>query len=139
MDAYAGTGSLGIEALSRGARSAVFVDKSQECFSVIKENLQHTKLEQKAEVYTGDIYNILDRFAGGTKKFDIIFLDPPYHKNLIEVTLNCIVKNDIIKRDGIIVAERDLKDEVPEQVGYLGLVRNQKYGDTVLSFYQWRE
>lgn len=139
LDAYAGTGSLGIEALSRGANSVVFTDRSQECFSIIKENLKHTKLEERAEVYSGEVLYLLESFGNAHRKFDLIFLDPPYHKNLIEVTLNCIIKNDIISKDGIIVAERDAKDSVPEEIGNIGLFRNQKYGDTVLSFYKYKE
>lgn len=136
LDLFAGTGNLGIEALSRGASSAVFIDKSQECNQVIRENLLHTKLEQNAEVYVGDVFTTIDRLAEGNRKFDVIFLDPPYNKNLIEVTLNCIVKNDIIKEESIIVAERDVEDAIPETIGCLGLFRNQKYGDTILSFYK---
>lgn len=135
MDLYAGTGSLGIEALSRGAGTAAFVDKSSECSSVIKENLIHTKLQEKAFIFTGEVSNLIKKISHEGKKFDIIFLDPPYHKNLIEGTLTMIMENGIIKEDGIIVAERDTKDQVPEEVGNLSLVRNQKYGDTVLSFY----
>lgn len=135
LDLFAGTGSLGIEALSRGARSAVFVDRSPECFTVIKENLAHTKLASRASVMTGDALIIINRLIKEGRKFDIIFLDPPYNKNFLTETLNIIAVNDILNDDGIIIAERDVDDEIPEEVGQLKLVRNQKYGDTVLSFY----
>lgn len=136
LDLYAGTGNLGIEALSRGANSAVFVDKSQECYTTIKENLIHTKLADKAKVFQIEAGNAVSKLSSEGRKFDIVFLDPPYSKNLIYETLNIIIKNDIIKSDSIIVAERDKDDDIPEELGPLKLVRNQKYGDTVLSFYK---
>lgn len=76
------------------------------------------------------------KFSHDGKKFDIIFLDPPYSKNLVVELLDFIVKNDIIKNDSIIVAEKDKDDPVPESVGTLKLVREQRYGDTVLVFYR---
>lgn len=136
LDLFAGTGNLGIEALSRGAASAVFVDKSSECSAVIKENLIHTKIHDKASIITSDIISAIEKLGRVPRKFDIIFADPPYSKQLLPETLDTIIRNDIIKDNGIIVAERDLKDEIPENVGPLQIVRNQKYGDTVLSFYK---
>lgn len=136
LDLFAGTGSLGIEALSRGAKSAVFVDKSKDCFDIIKDNLNHTKLVDKATVIASEVIGALDRLKSENKKFDIIFLDPPYYKNLIEETLNIIDKNGIISDNGIVIAEKNIADIIPEELGMLKLVRNQKYGDTVLAFYK---
>lgn len=135
LDLYAGTGNLGIEALSRGANSAVFVDKSSECISIIQENLKHTKLIDKANLISGDANNTLNKLSQKNMAFDIIFLDPPYSKNFIKEILEIIEKNDIIKNDGIIIAEHDINDSVEEEIGKLKLVRSKKYGDTVLSFY----
>jgi 16S rRNA (guanine966-N2)-methyltransferase len=135
LDLYAGTGNLGIEALSRGAKSAVFIDKSRECYHIIMENLLHTKLSDKAKILTGEVANTIKSHSNDLGKFDIIFLDPPYNKNLIEETLNFIVNSDIIKDDGLIIAESDIDDSIPEEIGKLKLKRNQKYGDTVLSFF----
>ncbi|HEX3030354.1 MAG TPA: 16S rRNA (guanine(966)-N(2))-methyltransferase RsmD [Clostridia bacterium] len=136
LDLYAGTGNLGIEALSRGAKFSVFVDKSRECFDIIRENLNATKMSEKALIMTTEVGNGIQKLALESRKFDIIFLDPPYNKNLIEEALYLISKNVIIKDDGIIIAERDVADNIPEEVGSLRLVRNQKYGDTILSFYR---
>lgn len=135
LDLFAGTGSLGIEALSRGAKSAVFIDKSPECCKLIKDNLAHTKLSDRAEVFVGEIPGALEKLAERSIQFDIIFLDPPYGKNFIEEALKIIEKNDIINFKGIVAAERDVNDRVPDGVGKLKLIRNQRYGDTVLSFY----
>ncbi|MFZ5988897.1 MAG: 16S rRNA (guanine(966)-N(2))-methyltransferase RsmD [Bacillota bacterium] len=136
LDIYAGTGNLGIEALSRGAASAVFIDKSHECASIIKENLAHTKLIEKASVITGDVFSTLNKISKDDKKFDIIFLDPPYNKNLVEDTLKCIMENDIIGVGGLVIAEHDVDDEVPEEAAGLKRFRQQKYGDTIISFYE---
>nr|WP_114297472.1 16S rRNA (guanine(966)-N(2))-methyltransferase RsmD [Anaerobacterium chartisolvens] len=136
LDLFAGTGNLGIEALSRGADSAVFIDRSQECFSIINENLRHTKLEDKASVMVGDVFACLKRLSSQGRKFDIVFLDPPYNKNLIEETLTFIVQNDIIRDNSIIIAERDIDDIIPQSIEAIKLAREERYGDTVLSFYR---
>ncbi len=136
LDLFSGTGNLGIEALSRGARSAVFVDKSRECSQIINENLTHTKLNNKAEVYVMDVCSALCKLSQKGNKFDIIFLDPPYAKGLIDDTLACISGIDVIKPDTLIVAEHDVEDVVSEYIGTLKNFRQQKYGDTIISFYR---
>ncbi|MCR4434231.1 MAG: 16S rRNA (guanine(966)-N(2))-methyltransferase RsmD [Clostridiales bacterium] len=139
LDIYAGTGNLGIEALSRGAGTAVFVDKSRECTDIIKDNLVHTKLVEKATVITADVDTALTRLAQSGKQFDLVFADPPYNKNILFDTLNNLVNHDIMKDGGIVVAERDVDDPVPLEAGFLKLYREQKYGGTVLSFYIWEK
>lgn len=136
LDLFAGTGNLGIEALSRGSRWAVFVDRSHDCFQIIKENLIHTKLLDKAEVMATDVCSALRKLSQKGDKFDIIFLDPPYGKGLVEETLKCIVGVDIMKPDTLIVAEHDVSDTVPRSIGNLTNFRQQKYGDTIISFYR---
>jgi 16S rRNA (guanine966-N2)-methyltransferase len=136
LDIFAGTGSLGIEALSRGAKSAVFIDTDREAISVIRQNLESTRLANKAEIIKGDAFSVLDRLGSAQRKFDIILLDPPYHKNFVNETLKIVQKHGIIKPDGIIAVERDEHDSVNEAFGTLKLVRDQKYGGTVLSFYR---
>ena len=136
LDLFAGTGNLGIEALSRGSRSAVFVDKSHECSQIIKENLIHTKLLEKAEVLVNDVLSVLNKLSQRGNKFDIIFLDPPYSKGLVEETLKGIVSVDVMKPDTLVIAEHDASDVVPISVGFLKNFRQQKYGDTIVSFYR---
>jgi len=136
LDLFAGTGSLGIEALSRGARRAVFVDKSRECHQIIKENLSHTKFTERAEIHVMDVCSALNMLSQKDNKFDIIFLDPPYGKGLVDETLACIADTNVLKQDTLIIAEHDVKDVVPECVGALKNFRQQKYGDTIISFYR---
>lgn len=136
LDLYAGTGSLGIEALSRGAKEAVFVDKCRECSVIIRENLEHTKFLESSTIIVNDVGAAIGKIANEGRKFDIIFLDPPYSKNFVEKTLNYIAKSDIIIDDGIIAAEHDIDDVVPEETESIRRIRSERYGDTVLSFYR---
>ena len=135
LDLYAGTGSLGIEALSRGAMNAVFVDRDRLAVSVIKDNLLHTRLMDRAEVINAAAAAALEGLSARGKSYDLIFLDPPYNKGLIPETITRICRLNILTPGGIIVSERSREDEVPEAVGCLKVLRNQRYGDTVLTFY----
>jgi 16S rRNA (guanine966-N2)-methyltransferase len=137
LDLFSGSGSLGIEALSRGAEHAVLVDNNRASMAIISENLQHTKLADKARVLNLDYIRALQLLKKEGAKFDIIFLDPPYNKNFIQNTLKNLIDNDIISKNGILVAEHNLKDILPEKEGKLKMIRSEKkYGDTVLSFYR---
>lgn len=135
LDVFAGTGSLGIEALSRGASQAVFFDKSVECCGIIKENLAHTKLADKAEVYSTDFAAGIERLYKDGRKFDVIILDPPYNKNFIQETLKMLTKNDIIKNNGIIIAEHSVSDSLPGSIGRLESKDTRKYGDTMITIF----
>jgi len=136
LDLFAGSGSLGIEALSRGAAYAVFADKSRESCGIIKENLAFTKYTEKSEVLLMGFTQTLAKLAVEGRKFDVVFLDPPYNKNFIQEALIILAKNDIIRENGILVAEHHIDDRLPEYCGKLKFRRKQKYGDTVISIYQ---
>ena len=136
LDMFAGTGSLGIEALSRGAASAVFFDRSQQCCGIIKENLQHTKLTDKASVYTIDFTAGIEKMYKEGRKFDIIIMDPPYNKNFIQEALKLLTINDIMMDDGVIIAEHSIKDELPESCGRIKAIDTRKYGDTMITIYK---
>ncbi|HEX2946459.1 MAG TPA: 16S rRNA (guanine(966)-N(2))-methyltransferase RsmD [Clostridia bacterium] len=135
LDIFAGTGSLGIEALSRGAEHAVFFDKSPESCSVIRDNLAHTKLAGRAEVYQTDFASGIERLFRDRRKFDIILLDPPYNKKFIQESLKLLTKNDIMKDEGMVVAEHSISDALPEAFEGLKAVDTRKYGDTMLTIY----
>jgi 16S rRNA (guanine966-N2)-methyltransferase len=136
LDIFAGTGSLGIEALSRGAASAVFLDKSPESCAVIRDNLAHTKLADLAEVYCSDYGNGIEILSRNGRKFDLILLDPPYNKNFIQEALKIMSRNDIMKDSSIIVAEHSASDILPESCGRLMAVDSRKYGDTMITIYK---
>lgn len=136
LDIFAGTGSLGIEALSRGAAGVVFMDKSPESCAVIRENLSHTKLTDLADVYCSDYGNGIERLHRDGRKFDLIFLDPPYNKNFIQEALNLLSSNDIMKDNSIVIAEHSASDGLPEGCGRLKAVDSRKYGDTMITIYK---
>lgn len=137
LDLFSGSGSIGIEALSRGARKAVFVDKSKRSVNIIKENLIHTKLIDKGIVLNEDAEKICDVLPKGIGKFDIIFMDPPYNKKFVQKALIFLNSSDILERDGIIIVEHSKDDELPDIVGNLKRSRSKQYGITVISFYQY--
>lgn len=133
LDLFGGTGQLGIEALSRGAHSAVFVDESEQACALIRENLRRTKLEQQGRVVRNDYLSFLRSCKA---EFDIIFLDPPYAEVFLENALKCITEIDILHSGGIIVCERPLDKELPWE--YPGFTRSKdyKYGKTLINLYR---
>ena len=136
LDLFGGTGQLGIEALSRGAARAVFVDAGEAACKIIKENLSRTKLESQAKVVRSDYLSYLKT----TKEhFDLILLDPPYAEVFLENSLNCITEIDILQTGGIIVTERPVGKELP--FDYPGYTRSKdyKYGNTLITLYRKTE
>ena len=133
LDLFGGTGQLGIEALSRGASGAVFVDAAETACKLIRENLRRTKLEADATVIRSDYMDYLRRCRD---KFDMIFLDPPYAEVFLENSLKCITEIDILQTNGIIVAERPVEKDLPWD--YPGLLRSKdyKYGKTLLTVFR---
>ena len=133
LDLFGGTGQLGIEAISRGARSAVFVDAGEPACRLIKENLKRAKMEQQGKVVRSDYLDYLRRCR---EKFDIILLDPPYAEVFLENALNCITEIDILRQNGIIVAERPVGKELPWEFSGFERSKDYKYGKTLLTIYR---
>ena len=133
LDLFGGTGQLGIEALSRGAKSAVFVDAREESCRLIRENLRRTKLEADGKVIRADYLEYLRRCR---EQFDIVFLDPPYAEVFLENALKCIAEIDILQSGGIIVTERPVGKELPWEFEGFTRSKDYKYGNTVLSIYR---
>ncbi|MBR4290322.1 MAG: 16S rRNA (guanine(966)-N(2))-methyltransferase RsmD [Oscillospiraceae bacterium] len=133
LDMFGGTGQLGIEALSRGADSAVFVDSREDACKIIRENLRRTKLEAQASVVRSDYLDFLKRCR---QEFDIILLDPPYAEVFLENALECITEIDILQTGGIIIAERPLGKELPFEFEGFTRSKDYKYGNTLLTLYR---
>ncbi len=136
LDLFAGNGGVGIEALSRGAKKVVFLEKSSLCTKMIHQNLKSTNLASKAEVYTTNVFSGLAKLGKKEKQFNIIFLDPPYQETLVDKTLAMISEYNLLAPDGIVIAEYGKKEELAQFVLNLVQVREAKYGDTVLGFYR---
>jgi 16S rRNA (guanine(966)-N(2))-methyltransferase RsmD len=133
LDLFGGTGQLGIEALSRGAESAVFVDSREESCKLIRENLKRTKLEQNAKVIRSDYLDYLNRCR---ETFNIILLDPPYAEVYLENALKRITEIDILQSDGIIITERPLGKELPWDFEGYTRSKDYKYGKILLTIYR---
>ena len=133
LDLFGGTGQLGIEALSREAKSAVFVDEREEACKLIRENLKRTKLEQQGKVVRSDYMAYLRTCKD---KFDIILLDPPYAEVFLENSLKMITEIDILQSGGIIVAERPVGKELPWDFPGFERSKDYKYGKTLITIYK---
>ncbi len=131
LDLFGGTGQLGIEALSRGAKNAVFVDHQENACRLIRENLKRAGFS--GEVVRGDYMTYLRRCG---RKFDLILLDPPYAEVFLENAINCITEIDILQSGGIIATERPLGKELPDEYVNFLRSRDYKYGKTLLTFYK---
>lgn len=133
LDLFAGTGQLGIEALSRGAACAVFVDHRQEACALVRENLRRTKLENQAQVIRGDYLGFLENCRN---RFDIVILDPPYAEVFLENALKKLIQIDILQTGGIIVAEHPLEKDFPYEFEGYTRSRDYKYGKILLTLYR---
>lgn len=131
LDLFAGTGQLGLEALSRGAAEAVFVDASATALKLVRDNIAAVKLEDKATVSRSDALAFLAH--GGT--FDVIFLDPPYESKLLEKSLKTIIEFDILKENGIIICETNELQELPEVSAPYKKGREYRYGKIKITIY----
>lgn len=139
LDLFAGTGSLGIECLSRGASKCVFVDLNKSSIDIVKSNINKARVEANSEVMNMDFKSAIEKVKNNSYKFDVIFMDPPYYKDMFIDALKKIEQSNILKEDGIIVVEHDTKHEFPENVGKLCKNRNKKYGNTTLTFYSMED
>lgn len=135
LDLFAGTGQLGIEALSRGAEKCVFVDQSREAVKVVQENLRITGFEEKSRVVQGDSVSFL---GSCREKFGLCFLDPPYASDLLERALLRLAEIDIMAENGIIVCESALDKVLPQLPGPYEMGRDYRYGKIKLTLYHRR-
>lgn len=133
LDLFAGSGQMGIEALSRGAKSAVFVDMRQNACAVVKANLEKTRLTQNAQVLRSDYLSYLSHCR---ETFDLIFLDPPYAEIFLENALKSISEIDILSECGILICERPAEKTLPAQIGCLHVSREYRYGRVAVSLYR---
>ena len=133
LDLFGGTGQLGIEALSRGAKRAVFVDEREAACRLITENLRRTRFTEKAVVCRSDYVAFLKKCS---EKFDIILLDPPYAEVFLENSLNLITEIDILQSGGIIVTERPLEKDLRLEFSGYQRSKDYKYGKTLLTLFR---
>jgi 16S rRNA (guanine(966)-N(2))-methyltransferase RsmD len=133
LDLFSGSGAIGIESLSRGAKRAVFVEKDKKALTCIHKNLEKTKLEQQAVIYSCEVEEALSRLKNKQQQYDIIFLDPPYAMPQVEKILQNIVTSQLMSAESYIILERSTNTIVslPQN---LVLWKEKTYKTTTLSF-----
>lgn len=139
LDLFAGSGGLGIEALSRGADKAIFVDRDGKAIGTIYDNLKSCQLEERAEVYRNDFKRALKALVKRGLSFDTIFLDPPYAKQQLKEILEMVSENNLLKKKGVIVCEHGTDVQLPERVDELILKREETYGMIRISIFSYQE
>jgi 16S rRNA (guanine966-N2)-methyltransferase len=139
LDLFAGTGALGIEALSRGAKEAVFVEDHPEALKVLRRNLEDLDLKDRARVLPVAVRQALKKLAVHGADFDLAFLDPPYGGEKAVAALNGLADAGLMAADAWVVAEHSRRDSLPESAGGLSRRELRRYGDTQVAFYQAQE
>ena len=139
LDLFAGSGSIGMEFLSRGAEKAYFVDKSKASIMIIKDNLNHTGLVDKSQVLKMDSIKAIGFFGKSNIKFDYIFIDPPYGKDLIIRAIESINYENILFENGIIIAEHEKTLDLPNEINEIRKIDRRNYGSKSLTFYTYNE
>lgn len=137
LDLFSGSGAIGIEALSRGAKDATFVDSDINSINTIKSNITLSKFEEKSTVYNLDALDAINKLHINNKKFDIIFLDPPYDKGLLLPALKKIEQANLLKEDGFIICEQHI-DESEIHLDKLYTYRVKEYKITKMSFLEYK-
>lgn len=137
LDLFAGSGSLGIEAISRGMDQAIFIDKQGKAIHTIKENLKKVKLEDNVEVFRTDAERALKAVAKRELSFDLILLDPPYKTIKFRDFIETIIENNLLKPGGMIYCEHDPSEVLPEEMKSLATIKKVKYSNTIaITIYQ---
>lgn len=136
LDLFAGTGSVGLEALSRGAQRAVFVDNGAEALQLLRQNIDELGVGERAEVVADEVVDALAHLEGANGGFDLVFLGPPYGADLAHQTLARLAERDVLRPEAIVVTEVFKKEAVETAYGHLMQIDQRLYGDNRLIFYR---
>jgi 16S rRNA (guanine(966)-N(2))-methyltransferase RsmD len=139
LDLFAGTGSLGLEAVSRGAKECYLIDKGDTTFKYLQQNVISLRFEDKCKCLNMDSYEALNLFTKKGIIFDLIFIDPPYSRNMISPAMEVIDKNNLLVKDGLIVTKIDSSEEIYNGADRIALVDHRKYGNTTICLYRYKE
>ena len=135
LDMFSGTGSLGLEAASRGAKEVYLIDRSKDAYPILKKNVETLKFEDFCTTLNMDSYDALKSLASKNKVFDIIFIDPPYCKDMIPEAIKIVKEKNLLNEDGIIVTKIDTMEEIYQGYEDIKLLKSKKYGNTTICFY----
>ncbi|MEH6944996.1 16S rRNA (guanine(966)-N(2))-methyltransferase RsmD [Bacillus sp. JJ722] len=139
LDLFAGSGGLGIEALSRGMERAIFVDREYKAVSTVRANLEACGLTDQAEVYKNDSERAMKALIKRELVFDLILLDPPYKKQKLESLLAVITENKLLHENGVIVCEHSNDVELPDHLGSLTRWKHEIYGMITISIFTYNK
>lgn len=135
LDLFAGAGSLGIEAVSRGASHVTFVDNSRQVVRILKENIERLNIKDRTTVKKGDALKVLKSLSARRARFSVVFLDPPYSKGLAQKAMKALASGGLLADSGVVAVEHSRKDPLDQEYGDLVLSRVLQFGDTCVSIY----
>jgi 16S rRNA (guanine966-N2)-methyltransferase len=138
LDLFAGTGAFGIEALSRGAKYAVFVDNSEKAIATIKKNVRSCALEQSTAIIKWDILKSLNCIKSFDPAFNLVFLDPPYKKDCIKPALINLSQNDAMVKGACVVIEHSFYEPIPAEIPVFAITNARRYAHTLVSFLKYK-
>jgi len=136
LDLFSGIGSIGIEALSRGAKKVVFVESNKEIAEFLKKNIKLTGFFNQTIVYKENVFKICSKL---NEQFDVVFIDPPYEKYDSMRLLSLFKDGNLVKENGLVLLHHFYLTKVPAQVGTLNLITKRRYGQNMVSFYEKKE
>lgn len=135
LDAYAGSGSVGIEALSRGAAYAAFIEKDERLSGYIKKNLSACGFDVNYNIFTNEVTKVVSALLNKRERFDIVFADPPYEEGLVAETIKCFARKPLFEKDGFVVIQHSRRERINcSEMDFGHVFDERRYGDTVLSF-----
>ena len=134
LDLFAGSGNMGLEALSRGASRVVFVEQNRRCVEAIRRNLVLLKTESPWEVIESTVERGLKRLEGRSGRFDVIFADPPYDRGWVAKTLKALGEGGLLAEDGLLIIQHSVLERLEEDVLSFRLESQRRYGETLVSF-----
>ena len=137
LDLFAGTGAFGLEAISRGAENAVFVDSDRRGIDIIRKNIASCAENARTIVICADITSRLNVLAGTGLHFDLVFLDPPYRSHAVRPALENLAETGTLKTGARVVVEHDRYESIPEDIPGLAIADRRKYGKTLVTFMKW--
>lgn len=136
LDLYAGTGAVGLEAVSRGARDVVFVERDRQAAAVLRRNLEDTGVGRGATLRAGDVEAVIGSLGREGRVFDLVYVDPPYKGTLVNKTVLTLARSGVVEPDGWIIVESSQRNPPAERIGGFEVWRRERYGEIVLSFYR---
>ncbi|OQY29018.1 MAG: 16S rRNA (guanine(966)-N(2))-methyltransferase RsmD [Candidatus Cloacimonetes bacterium 4572_55] len=138
LDLFAGTGALGLEAISRGAASSLFIDRSRAAVQIIKTNIASLKFDEQCAVWKSDVRTAIHKLSKRNSQFDLIFADPPYQRVLLAELVDRIADSNVLKKDGLLILEKSVRQDVQPN-GRMRCIRENRFGDTNVQFYRISE